>query len=288
MTSIVNKRTNTNSSVDKAIFKPCPSRTECQCAEFYAPEGTYTLLHDIFFETIQPQFDTGTHVSFFSSLNELAPNAPFVPCIKPCQASLPLSISDLQHPPDHSFSSCTNTTSTGTNDTLIEEESDQREEDNDPILTTDETTIGSAVPTAIAKEFLEHNNSSTNNIASTSSGSPSFSSFFSNSSKQQQKHKRPKSSLSKLKSNFIENVTLHDHFAKLTSTVNQHIFFNVGSSLLWMEEDPYFQRPKEIISRLTFGKSYITCHNVNSTTSKLAEHINLVIGFSTGDLLWAS
>lgn len=42
---------------------------------------------------------------------------------------------------------------------------------------------------------------------------------------------------------------------------------------------------KEPLSRIVFTRAYPTCHDVNILT-RSAEHLDVIIGFSSGDLMW--
>ncbi|KAF8913527.1 WD40-repeat-containing domain protein [Mucidula mucida] len=53
------------------------------------------------------------------------------------------------------------------------------------------------------------------------------------------------------------------------------LFYNSGKSFLWVEEP---------LSRVTFS-AHPTCHDVNTFTAS-PERLDVIIGFSTGDLVW--
>lgn len=44
-------------------------------------------------------------------------------------------------------------------------------------------------------------------------------------------------------------------------------------------------QPKEPLSRIIFARSYPTVHDINMLT-RGADHLDIIIGFSTGDILW--
>lgn len=39
------------------------------------------------------------------------------------------------------------------------------------------------------------------------------------------------------------------------------------------------------MSRIVFAKSYPVCHDINETT-RSDDHLDIIIGFSTGDIIW--
>ncbi|KAI7872434.1 WD40-repeat-containing domain protein [Spinellus fusiger] len=115
----------------------------------------------------------------------------------------------------------------------------------------------------------------------------SFSSLFSRSHRHYGHAKRPKNSLSKLKSSFIDRSMTNDFLLKtLASKPSQgdFLFFNVGMNFLWM--DSHHEKVSEPLARLGFSKAYPTCHDINTLTSAQSEHMDILIGFSSGDFLW--
>ncbi|KAJ7632962.1 catabolite repression protein creC [Roridomyces roridus] len=59
------------------------------------------------------------------------------------------------------------------------------------------------------------------------------------------------------------------------------LFYNAAKSFLWIEAG---SKSKEPLARITFS-AYPTCHDVNILTSS-SERLDVIIGFSTGDLVW--
>lgn len=62
-------RTNTNNAiaqVAKVIPHFPPTNKDFSCTELHTPDGIYPLLHEMFYETIAPQFTTGTRASVVS------------------------------------------------------------------------------------------------------------------------------------------------------------------------------------------------------------------------------
>ncbi|KAF9014002.1 WD40-repeat-containing domain protein [Cyathus striatus] len=59
------------------------------------------------------------------------------------------------------------------------------------------------------------------------------------------------------------------------------LFYNTAKTFCWIEAG---SKSKEPLSRVTFS-AYPTCHDVNVTTAS-PDHIDVIIGFNTGDLIW--
>jgi len=59
------------------------------------------------------------------------------------------------------------------------------------------------------------------------------------------------------------------------------IFYNTAKTFVWMEAGAKLKEPLAKI----FFSAYPTCHDVNPTTLS-PEHIDVLIGFHTGDLVW--
>ncbi|KAG0169806.1 hypothetical protein DFQ30_003212 [Apophysomyces sp. BC1015] len=118
----------------------------------------------------------------------------------------------------------------------------------------------------------------------TSSSVGSLSSLFTRSHRHHHPRK-PKNSLTKTNSSFVLRIITHDQLAKkLASRTNDDafLFYNVGTSFVWMDAS---SNPKEPLSRIVFTKAYPTSHDVNMTT-RSSDHLDVVIGFSTGDCVW--
>ncbi|SAL95558.1 hypothetical protein [Absidia glauca] len=130
--------------------------------------------------------------------------------------------------------------------------------------------------------------SSHNGIADLSTSVSSLSALFSRRHSVRYLHspqRKPKNNLVKTKSSFVLRIILHDrlaHHLANRSIDDGFLFFNVGTSFLWMDAKG---KPKDPLSRIVFTKAYPTCHDVNSVT-KSNEHLDVIIGFSSGDCVW--
>ncbi|KAL7326076.1 hypothetical protein PS15p_208466 [Mucor circinelloides] len=265
------------------LIKPCPpSNPDCHCTEIHTPEGIYTLLHELYQESTQPQFNSGTHVSFF------CPTASSATPKQQQQSTQFLSI------PYNYSSTTTSSISDEGGDFLssVEEE----ELDNNSSTSNNSTQNSPSDLLSVPIELFSSSTTRsgppspkppTADIAiepSSSTNSSSLSSFW-HASRGHHHHKKPKNSLSKLKSCFIEYMTPHEQLQKVLSErtpLNCNVFYNVGLNLIWQDEKG---QPRDALSKITFGKAYPTCHDVNTMTSSM-NHLDVIIGFSSGDFIW--
>ncbi|KAI8881923.1 WD40 repeat-like protein [Backusella circina FSU 941] len=97
--------------------------------------------------------------------------------------------------------------------------------------------------------------------------------------------KKPKSSITKTNSSFVQKIITNDHLAKiLVSRTSQdtNLFYNCGTSFVWMDGSGH---PKEPLSRIIFARACPTSHDVNMLT-RGADHLDIIIGFTSGDIMW--
>ncbi|KAG7448140.1 WD40 repeat-like protein [Guyanagaster necrorhizus] len=105
--------------------------------------------------------------------------------------------------------------------------------------------------------------------------------LFSHSGPAKKKHVgRPKHNVRTTSSTFITRAEVPKALqAKQGDTV--FLFYNTGKSFLWVETG---SKSKEPLARVTFS-AFPTCHDVNTLTAS-PECLDVIIGFSTGDLIW--
>ncbi|KAI8584751.1 hypothetical protein K450DRAFT_217839 [Umbelopsis ramanniana AG] len=111
----------------------------------------------------------------------------------------------------------------------------------------------------------------------------SFSSLFGRVSKHNPR--KPKNSITKTKSSFVNKIVTNEHLAKVLAartSDDSYLFYNVGASFIWMDAA---SKPKEPLSRIIFSKAYPTSHDVNLLTRGY-DHLDVIIGFSSGDCIW--
>ncbi|KAJ7286199.1 catabolite repression protein creC [Mycena rebaudengoi] len=95
---------------------------------------------------------------------------------------------------------------------------------------------------------------------------------------------RPKHNIRTTSSTFITRIQNAEGFPRSLQSKQGEVtflFYNTSKSFIWIEAG---SKAKEPIARITFS-AYPTCHDVNISTSS-SEHLDVVIGFSTGDLVW--
>jgi hypothetical protein len=97
--------------------------------------------------------------------------------------------------------------------------------------------------------------------------------------------RKPKTSITKSNSSFVQRIITNDQLAKILiarTSDDTNLFYNCGTSFIWMDATG---QPKEPLSRIIFARSYPTVHDVNMLT-RGSDHLDIIIGFSTGDILW--
>ncbi|TFK76252.1 catabolite repression protein creC [Pluteus cervinus] len=95
---------------------------------------------------------------------------------------------------------------------------------------------------------------------------------------------RPKHGMRGTSSTFITRMQTMEGLTKYLQSKQgevTYLFYNQGRSFLWVEAG---SKAKEPLARITFS-SAPTCHDVNLSTAS-PEHLDVIIGFSTGDLIW--
>ncbi|KAF7311421.1 Catabolite repression protein creC [Mycena kentingensis (nom. inval.)] len=95
---------------------------------------------------------------------------------------------------------------------------------------------------------------------------------------------RPKHNMRTTSSTFITRVQNAEGFPRSLQSKQGEVtflFYNVSKTFLWLEAGA---KSKEPLARITFS-AYPTCHDVNVSTSS-SDRLDVIIGFSTGDLVW--
>ncbi|QDS72183.1 hypothetical protein FKW77_004830 [Venturia effusa] len=104
--------------------------------------------------------------------------------------------------------------------------------------------------------------------------------------KESSKRKKPKNNIVKSNSSFVSRVMPHEG---LTKRLQEHtpdgafVFVNVNRAFQWL--DLSSPTKAESLNKILFTKAHALCHEVNSVT-KSAAHLDVIIGFSTGDIIW--
>ncbi|KAG5645577.1 hypothetical protein DXG03_005715 [Asterophora parasitica] len=95
---------------------------------------------------------------------------------------------------------------------------------------------------------------------------------------------RPKHNIRTTSSTFITRIQNAEGLAKTLQSKQgdtTFLFYNIAKSWLWVESG---SKSKDPLCRITFSH-YPTCHDVNISTAS-HERLDVVIGFSSGDLVW--
>jgi catabolite repression protein CreC len=113
---------------------------------------------------------------------------------------------------------------------------------------------------------------------------------------------RPKHNMRTTSSQFITRVQCIEGLAKMLQAKQgeaTYVFYNSAKNLYWVEagvqakvliahssnrESAKTSSLQEALARVAFAV-HPTCHDVNHTTAS-HEHLDLIIGFQTGDLIW--
>jgi len=110
---------------------------------------------------------------------------------------------------------------------------------------------------------------------------------------------RPKHNIRTTSSSFITRIQTAEGLTKTLQAKQgdaTFLFFNQAKSYVWVEAGSKAKvglvvqscslpnRRQEPLSRITFS-AHPTCHDVNISTSS-SEHLDVIIGFNSGDLVW--
>ena len=105
-------------------------------------------------------------------------------------------------------------------------------------------------------------------------------------SKDPLKRRKPKSNIIKSNSSFVSRVIPHEGLTKRLQEHNPnglYAFANINRALQWL--DLSSPTKEEHLTKVLFTKAHALCHDINPTT-KGPSHIDLAMGFSTGDIIW--
>ncbi|KAG6906339.1 hypothetical protein DXG01_014420 [Tephrocybe rancida] len=95
---------------------------------------------------------------------------------------------------------------------------------------------------------------------------------------------RPKNSIRTTSSTFITRIQTAEGLSKTLQSKQGDVtflFYNLSKSWMWLESG---SKAKDPLAKITFS-THPTCHDVNATTAS-PEHLDVIIGFSSGDLVW--
>ncbi|TAQ87505.1 hypothetical protein B7494_g4160 [Chlorociboria aeruginascens] len=100
------------------------------------------------------------------------------------------------------------------------------------------------------------------------------------------KRRKPKNNITKSNSSFISRCIVHEN---LTKRLQEHpsdglfAFVNVNRAFQWL--DLASPHKADHLTKILFTKGHCLCHDINLVTKSL-NHIDLIMGFSTGEIIW--
>ncbi|KAG5929923.1 hypothetical protein E4U42_003984 [Claviceps africana] len=100
------------------------------------------------------------------------------------------------------------------------------------------------------------------------------------------KRKKPKNNVTKSNSSFISRVIVNESLSRrITDRPGDGIFAfaNINRAFQWL--DLSSPNKANYFTKILFTKAHCLCHDVNMVT-KGASHIDVVMGFSTGEIIW--
>ncbi|KAG7286102.1 hypothetical protein NEMBOFW57_008405 [Staphylotrichum longicolle] len=100
------------------------------------------------------------------------------------------------------------------------------------------------------------------------------------------KRRKPKNNMTKSNSSFISRVINHEALSKrLQERARDGLFAfaNVNRAFQWLDMSSPLKA--EYLTKILFTKAHCLCHDVNKVT-KSSTHIDVVMGFSTGEIIW--
>lgn len=100
------------------------------------------------------------------------------------------------------------------------------------------------------------------------------------------KRKKPKNNMTKSNSSFISRVIVNESLSRrLTDRPSDGIFVfaNINRAFQWL--DLSSKTKQDYLTKILFTKAHCLCHDVNLIT-KSSSHIDTILGFSTGEIIW--
>ncbi len=118
------------------------------------------------------------------------------------------------------------------------------------------------------------------------------------------KRRKPKNNILKSNSSFVSRVITHESLAKRLQERNPagvFAFANIHRGMQWLDlssdskvscnmsaarrEASLTPRKAEHLTKILFTKAHPLCHDVNPVT-RCSSHLDVVLGFSSGDIIW--
>ncbi|TVY30983.1 putative catabolite repression protein [Lachnellula hyalina] len=110
--------------------------------------------------------------------------------------------------------------------------------------------------------------------------------FLSATGKDTGKRRKPKNNIAKSNSSFISRCIVHENLAKRLQdrpAEGYFAFANINRAFQWI--DLASPQKAEHLTKILFTKGHCLCHDINQVT-KSQSHIDLIMGFSTGEIIW--
>ncbi|GAA5817344.1 hypothetical protein MFLAVUS_010888 [Mucor flavus] len=261
-----------------------PSTPDHDCRLFETPEGTYTLAHSIFVNSMQPLYSVGTTASLVSiKYKETISNNLQRYEAQPGARSFRRMFSN-GHP--------TTASNTTTSNTDSDEEPVFRTPSLSSSSSSHKNTLGTPLSHSIPEEQIAiptaPTATSTTIITDTHHASPtptSTLSFLARNHTIGRHPRKPKTNITKTNSSFVQRIITNDQLAKILmarTSEDTNLFYNCGTSFVWVDAAGH---PKEPLSRIVFARACPTSHDVNVLT-RGADHLDIIIGFTSGDIVW--
>ncbi|KAK5626314.1 hypothetical protein RRF57_002029 [Xylaria bambusicola] len=100
------------------------------------------------------------------------------------------------------------------------------------------------------------------------------------------KRRKPKNNMTKSNSSFISRVIINETFSKkMADRPNDgtFVFANINRAFQWL--DLSSPTKADYLTKILFTKAHCLSHDVNQITKSIS-HIDVIMGFSTGEIIW--
>ncbi|KAI1326787.1 catabolite repression protein creC [Xylariaceae sp. FL0255] len=234
--------------------------------QFLVGEGTYLLKEDLLLATPPP------HPSEAPVVN---PN-PLATTPQPASAGTKVSLLSLDaRPPPPAFYRLT---SAATMSGSIAEHPNEGRFSNDAKLSSD----GEARGTSMSEAGVT--------TSATATSAPAFGDgnvlLAPEKLKDPNKRRKPKNNMSKSNSSFISRIIINESFSKkMNDRPSDGIFAfaNINRAFQWL--DLSSTSKADYLTKILFTKAHCLSHDINLVT-KSSNHIDMIMGFSTGEIIW--
>ncbi|KAI0477414.1 WD40-repeat-containing domain protein [Xylariaceae sp. FL0804] len=236
--------------------------------QFLATEGTYVLKEDLLLATPPP------HPSEAPIVN---PN-PLATTPQPATAGTKVSLFSIEsRPPPPAFYRLTSTTTLSTS---IAEHPNEGRSSQDAKLSSDGEGRGTSTS----------DGGPSTAVTVTASSAPAFGDgnalLQPEKLKDPNKKRKPKNNMTKSNSSFISRVIINETFSKkLADRPGDGLFAfaNINRAFQWL--DLSSPSKADYLTKILFTKAHCLSHDVNLVT-KSSSHIDIIMGFSTGEVIW--